>query len=124
MQGLSSTLKPSAMMFWGLLSLLLFAVASASPIGSQDEDIQVQENFEAERVTATCSALILGAEGVGRRQDAITYAQVRLCGRGVGSMAIPGCQSEGASLPAPAFGMVSPWQTPRQEPSQAARWIL
>ncbi|NXP70636.1 AMBP protein, partial [Ramphastos sulfuratus] len=37
-------------MFWGLLSLLLVAVASATPIGDQDEDIQVQENFEAERI--------------------------------------------------------------------------
>ncbi|NXJ16718.1 AMBP protein, partial [Odontophorus gujanensis] len=37
-------------MFWGLLSLLLFAVASGTPIGDQDEDIQVQENFEPERI--------------------------------------------------------------------------
>ncbi|KFV18780.1 hypothetical protein N340_07657, partial [Tauraco erythrolophus] len=37
-------------MFWGLLSLLLFSVASGTPIGDQDEDIQVQENFEAERM--------------------------------------------------------------------------
>ncbi|NXT25849.1 AMBP protein, partial [Syrrhaptes paradoxus] len=37
-------------MFWGLLSLLLFAVASGTPIGDQDEDIQVQENFEAEQM--------------------------------------------------------------------------
>ncbi|NXA18278.1 AMBP protein, partial [Ibidorhyncha struthersii] len=37
-------------MFWGLLSLLLFAVASGTPVGDQDEDIQVQENFEAERM--------------------------------------------------------------------------
>ncbi|NXU51211.1 AMBP protein, partial [Turnix velox] len=36
-------------MLWGLLSLL-FAVASAIPVGDQDEDIQVQENFEAERM--------------------------------------------------------------------------
>ncbi|NXE68773.1 AMBP protein, partial [Calcarius ornatus] len=35
---------------WGLLSLLLFAVARGTPIGDQDEDIQVQENFEAERM--------------------------------------------------------------------------
>ncbi|NXT68280.1 AMBP protein, partial [Chaetops frenatus] len=35
---------------WGLLSLLLFTVASGTPIGDQDEDIQVQENFEAERM--------------------------------------------------------------------------
>ncbi|NXN31976.1 AMBP protein, partial [Nycticryphes semicollaris] len=34
-------------MFWGLL---LFAVASGTPIRDQDEDIQVQENFEAERM--------------------------------------------------------------------------
>ncbi|GAB0198321.1 protein AMBP [Grus japonensis] len=38
------------MMFWGLLSLLLFAAASGTPVGDQDEDIQVQENFEAERM--------------------------------------------------------------------------
>ncbi|NXX19184.1 AMBP protein, partial [Podargus strigoides] len=37
-------------MFWGLLSLLLFAVASGTPVAEQDEDIQVQENFEAERM--------------------------------------------------------------------------
>ncbi|NXW59871.1 AMBP protein, partial [Eurystomus gularis] len=37
-------------MFWGLLSLLLFAVANGTPVGNQDEDIQVQENFEAERM--------------------------------------------------------------------------
>ncbi|NXX96968.1 AMBP protein, partial [Centropus bengalensis] len=36
-------------MFWGLLSLLI-VVASGTPIGDQDEDIQVQENFEAERM--------------------------------------------------------------------------
>ncbi|KFO85615.1 hypothetical protein N320_01762, partial [Buceros rhinoceros silvestris] len=36
-------------MFWGLLSLLLFAAASGTPVSDQDEDIQVQENFEAER---------------------------------------------------------------------------
>ncbi|NXY25671.1 AMBP protein, partial [Atrichornis clamosus] len=35
---------------WGLLSLLLFTVASGTPIGDQDEDIQVQENFEAEQM--------------------------------------------------------------------------
>ncbi|NXP37654.1 AMBP protein, partial [Leiothrix lutea] len=35
---------------WGLLSLLLFTVACGTPIGDQDEDIQVQENFEAERM--------------------------------------------------------------------------
>ncbi|OXB80630.1 UNVERIFIED_CONTAM: hypothetical protein H355_005559 [Colinus virginianus] len=38
------------MMFWGLLSLLLFVVANGTPIGDQDEDIQVQENFEPERM--------------------------------------------------------------------------
>ncbi|NXU71444.1 AMBP protein, partial [Oreotrochilus melanogaster] len=37
-------------MFWGLLSLLLFVSASGTPVGDQDEDIQVQENFEAERM--------------------------------------------------------------------------
>ncbi|KFV08167.1 hypothetical protein N339_02590, partial [Pterocles gutturalis] len=37
-------------MLWGLLSLLLFAMASGTPIGGQDEDIQVQENFEAEQM--------------------------------------------------------------------------
>ncbi|KFP91157.1 hypothetical protein N311_08963, partial [Apaloderma vittatum] len=37
-------------MFWGLLSLFLFTVASGTPIADQDEDIQVQENFEAERM--------------------------------------------------------------------------
>ncbi|NXT92079.1 AMBP protein, partial [Anhinga rufa] len=37
-------------MFWGLLFLLLFAVASGTPVRDQDEDIQVQENFEAERM--------------------------------------------------------------------------
>ncbi|NWZ65971.1 AMBP protein, partial [Acrocephalus arundinaceus] len=35
---------------WGLLSLLIFTVACGTPIGDQDEDIQVQENFEAERM--------------------------------------------------------------------------
>ncbi|NXR71140.1 AMBP protein, partial [Pycnonotus jocosus] len=35
---------------WGLLSLLLFTVACGTPVGDQDEDIQVQENFEAERM--------------------------------------------------------------------------
>ncbi|NXK68824.1 AMBP protein, partial [Sylvietta virens] len=35
---------------WGLLSLLLFTVACGTPIGDQDEDIQVQEKFEAERM--------------------------------------------------------------------------
>uniref|UniRef100_A0A803V0L4 Protein AMBP n=1 Tax=Ficedula albicollis TaxID=59894 RepID=A0A803V0L4_FICAL len=38
------------MIIWGLLSLLLFAVAYGTPIGDQDEDIQVQENFQAERM--------------------------------------------------------------------------
>lgn len=52
-------------MFWGLLSLLLFAMASGTPIGDQDEDIQVQENFEAERVTAACGPWILGVVGMG-----------------------------------------------------------
>ncbi|NWQ80159.1 AMBP protein, partial [Columbina picui] len=37
-------------MMWGLLALLLFTVASGTPIADQDEDIQVQENFEAERM--------------------------------------------------------------------------
>ncbi|NXN99018.1 AMBP protein, partial [Rhinopomastus cyanomelas] len=37
-------------MFWGFLSLFLFTVASGTPIVDQDEDIQVQENFEAERM--------------------------------------------------------------------------
>ncbi|NXM84837.1 AMBP protein, partial [Oenanthe oenanthe] len=35
---------------WGLLSLLLSAAAHGTPIGDQDEDIQVQENFQAERM--------------------------------------------------------------------------
>ncbi|NWI43473.1 AMBP protein, partial [Picathartes gymnocephalus] len=35
---------------WVLLSLLLVTVASGTPIRDQDEDIQVQENFEAERM--------------------------------------------------------------------------
>lgn len=52
-------------MLWGLLSLLLIAAASGTPIGDQDKDIQVQENFEAERVMAACGAFILGAEGMG-----------------------------------------------------------
>ncbi|OXB66523.1 hypothetical protein ASZ78_011638 [Callipepla squamata] len=47
---LSSTLKLPGMKFWGLLSLLLFVVANGTPIGDQDEDIQVQENFEPERM--------------------------------------------------------------------------
>ncbi|XP_025961981.2 protein AMBP [Dromaius novaehollandiae] len=38
------------MMFWSLLSLLLFAAAGGTPIGDQEEDIQVQENFDAERM--------------------------------------------------------------------------
>lgn len=62
---LSSTLKPPAMIIWGLLSLLLFTAARGTPIGDQDEDIQVQENFEAERVMTACSPLILGAKGRG-----------------------------------------------------------
>lgn len=62
---LSSTPKPPAMIFWGLLSLLLLTVARGTPIGDQDEDIQVQENFEAERVMAACGPLILGAKGMG-----------------------------------------------------------
>uniref|UniRef100_A0A8B9NN72 Protein AMBP n=1 Tax=Accipiter nisus TaxID=211598 RepID=A0A8B9NN72_9AVES len=37
-------------MLWGLLSLLLFTVASGTSIRDQHEDIQVQENFEAERM--------------------------------------------------------------------------
>ncbi|KFQ41676.1 hypothetical protein N333_08736, partial [Nestor notabilis] len=37
-------------MLWGLLSLFLVTVASGTPTGDQDEDIQVQENFEAERM--------------------------------------------------------------------------
>lgn len=61
--GLRSTLKPPVTMFWGLLSLLLFAVVSGTPVGDQDEDIQVQENFEAERVMAACGPLILGQKG-------------------------------------------------------------
>ncbi|NXV08999.1 AMBP protein, partial [Cettia cetti] len=35
---------------WGVFSLLLFTVACGTPIGDQDEDIQVQENFESERM--------------------------------------------------------------------------
>ncbi|NWR07473.1 AMBP protein, partial [Paradoxornis webbianus] len=35
---------------WGLLSLLLFTVARGTSIRDQDEDIQVQENFEVERM--------------------------------------------------------------------------
>lgn len=62
---LSSTPKPPAMIIWGLLSLLLFTVANGTPIGDQEEDIQVQENFEAERVMAACGPLILGAKGTG-----------------------------------------------------------
>uniref|UniRef100_A0A663NF55 Alpha-1-microglobulin/bikunin precursor n=1 Tax=Athene cunicularia TaxID=194338 RepID=A0A663NF55_ATHCN len=50
MPGLSGTLNPPATMFWSLLSLLVFTVVSGTPIGDQDEDIQVQENFEAERM--------------------------------------------------------------------------
>uniref|UniRef100_A0A663NF26 Protein AMBP n=1 Tax=Athene cunicularia TaxID=194338 RepID=A0A663NF26_ATHCN len=46
MPGLSGTLNPPATMFWSLLSLLVFTVVSGTPIGDQDEDIQVQENFE------------------------------------------------------------------------------
>lgn len=53
------------MIIWGLLSLILFTVACGTPIGDQDEDIQVQENFEAERVMAACGPLILGAKGSG-----------------------------------------------------------
>jgi len=86
-------------MFWGLLSLLLFAVASGTPIGDQDEDIQVQENFEAERVTAAFGLLIWEAEGVGesffsfsfRKEGDITHAHTSLCGTGVGSVALLGC---------------------------------
>lgn len=53
-------------MFWGLLSLLLFAVASGTPVGDQDEDIQVQENFEPERVTAAWRSLeFVGQKGWG-----------------------------------------------------------
>ncbi|NXS75441.1 AMBP protein, partial [Pandion haliaetus] len=37
-------------MVWGLLSFLLFAVASGTPVRDQDEDIQVQEDFEAEQM--------------------------------------------------------------------------
>uniref|UniRef100_A0A8C6YWE0 Protein AMBP n=1 Tax=Nothoprocta perdicaria TaxID=30464 RepID=A0A8C6YWE0_NOTPE len=37
-------------MFWSLLSLLLFVTARGNPIGDQEEDIQVQENFDAERM--------------------------------------------------------------------------
>ncbi|NXJ79041.1 AMBP protein, partial [Trogon melanurus] len=37
-------------MFWGLLSFLLFTLASGTPIADPDEDVQVQENFEAERM--------------------------------------------------------------------------
>lgn len=132
---LSGTQKPPATMFWGLLSLLLFTVASGTPVGDQDEDIQVQENFEAERVMAACGVLILGAEGIGksfisissRKQGGITHAHIRLCGRGIGSRALPGCRSGGATPPAPAFGMASPWQTPWQggwNPSSWGRWIL
>ena len=130
MLGLSGTLKPPAMMFWGLLSLLLFAVASGTPVGDQDEDIQVQENFEAERVMAACGPLILGAEGLGksfisfssRKKGNITYVHVSLCGTGVGSVALPGCRSGGASLPAPAFGTASPQQTPRQGGWSPSSW--
>lgn len=63
--GLSSTPEPPARMMRGLFALLLFTVASGTPIGDQDEDIQVQENFEAERVTAACGSFTLGAEGMG-----------------------------------------------------------
>lgn len=62
---LSGALKFPGMMFWGLLSLLLFAVASGTPIGDQDEDIQVQENFEPERVKWLGGPWNLGAEGMG-----------------------------------------------------------
>lgn len=130
MLGLSGTPKPPAMMLWGLLSLLLFTVASGTPIRDQDEDIQVQENFEAEQVTAACGPLILGAEGMGesfisfssRRKGDIIYAHVRLCRTGVGSVALPGCWSGGASLPAPAFGMASPWKRPRQGSWSLSGW--
>lgn len=86
MLGLSGTLKPPAMMLWGLLSLLLFTVASGTPIRDQDEDIQVQENFEAERVTAACGPLILGAEGWGK---ALFHFPPE--GRVILSMPISGC---------------------------------
>lgn len=62
---LSSTPKPPAMIIWALLSLLLFTVAHGTPIGDQDEDIQVQENFEAERVMTAYGPLILGSKGMG-----------------------------------------------------------
>ncbi|NWH99916.1 AMBP protein, partial [Tichodroma muraria] len=45
---------------WGLLSLLLFTVARGTPIGDQDEDIQVQENFEAERMYGKWFDIVIG----------------------------------------------------------------
>lgn len=61
--GLSSTPKPPAMIVWGLLSLLLFTAACGTPVGDQHEDIQVQENFEAERVM---NGSLWGAKGRGK----------------------------------------------------------
>lgn len=51
---LSSAPKSPAMIIWGLISLFLFTAAHGTPIGDQDEDIQVEENFQAERVMAAC----------------------------------------------------------------------
>lgn len=51
---LSSTPKSPAMIIWGLISLLLFTATCGTPIGDQDEDIQVEENFQAERVMTAC----------------------------------------------------------------------
>ncbi|NXO98649.1 AMBP protein, partial [Certhia brachydactyla] len=45
---------------WGLLSLLFFTVACGTPIGDQDEDIQVQENFEAEQMYGKWFDIVIG----------------------------------------------------------------
>ncbi|NWU22250.1 AMBP protein, partial [Dyaphorophyia castanea] len=81
---------------WGVLSLLLFTAAGGTPIGDQEEDVQVQENFEAERmygkwfdvaIGTTCKwmknykekfsmgTLVLGP---GPRADQISTASTRL----------------------------------------------
>lgn len=120
--GLSGAPKPPTMMFWCLLSLLLFTAASGTPVGDQDEDIQVQENFEAERVNDSLQSFNSGGEGMGeifisfssRKEGDITHAHVRWCRTSIGSMVLPGCWSRDATPTAPTFGMASPQQTPRR----------